>query len=94
MKNLILKKFFLLPNISINIILKIFILIFLDINLQFTKKKLIQKNYIIIKALLNFKNVQLINKKEFEVIIISLDFEIYCNIYSGLKNSSKNRFQK
>lgn len=51
--------------------------IFLDANIWFTEKKLIQRSYITIKALLTTKKVELIDKKKFATLIKDENFKIF-----------------
>lgn len=66
-----------IADTSINIILRIFFLIFSNENIHFIKKKLIRRFYITIKTLLTIKKVQLINKKEITKIALDKNIEIF-----------------
>lgn len=68
---------FLLANNNIKVILKIFFLIFSNVNIQFIKKKLIWKFYTIIKAMLIIKQVKFINKKEFAKVVLDEKVKIF-----------------
>ncbi len=58
------KETFLLANTSIEVILGMLFLTFLDINIWFVEKELTWRSYKTVEALLTTKKVELINKKK------------------------------
>lgn len=70
------KRFF-LANISMDIVLGLPFLTLNNANIQFMEKELIWSSYIISKALLITKLVELINKKKFAKIAWDENFEIF-----------------
>lgn len=66
-----------LINININVILGIIFFIYLDINVQFARKKLIEKNYMTVEALPTIKKLELINKKEFVIVVLNINIKIF-----------------
>ena len=59
------QKTFLLADISVEVVLRMFFLTFSNADIQFAKKKLTWRFYTIAKALPTTKQVEIINKKEF-----------------------------
>lgn len=59
-----------MADINRKIMLKKPFLIFNNIRILFTKKKLIWRSYTIVKALFTTKEIKLINKKEFAKVIL------------------------
>lgn len=76
-KTWIFQKTFLLANISVKMMLKMPFLTFSNANLQFAKKKLIWRCYITAKALPNIKQVQFINKREFDKAAIDKNVKAF-----------------
>lgn len=58
-----------MANINIEVILEIFFLTFNNTNIQFDKKKLIYKFYILAKAQPTTKQMEFVNKKQFAKIV-------------------------
>ena len=65
------QKMVLLTNTDIEMILRIFFLIFNRINIRFIRYKLISIIYLAAKALLTIKSIEILNKTEFEVVFIN-----------------------
>ena len=84
------QKIFLIVNISAEIVLSIFFLIFNNTDVQFIEKKLIWRSYTAAEALSTTKQVELINKNEFAKVTLDENFEIFViyvtslNLTSGL----------
>lgn len=70
-------KAFLLANISLEVVLKIFSLTFSKRNMLFTKQKLVFRTYIAIETLLIFKRVEIIDKRKYTVMVLNADIEIF-----------------
>lgn len=68
---------FLLANISVKVVLKMFFLIFSIINIQFTKKKLAQRFYTTAKALSTTKQIKLIGKKKFAKVALQKNMKVF-----------------
>lgn len=68
---------FLLANISIKIVLKMFFCIFNNKNIYFGKKKLIQRFFITAKILTTIKQVEFINKKKFTFMTLDKNIETF-----------------
>lgn len=65
-----LEKIFQLANTSIEVILRMLLLFFSNTSLEFGTKKLTQKLYITVQALLTAKKIELINKQKFVEAIL------------------------
>lgn len=79
------EKIFFLTNTSIIVILRMSFIIMLDTNIQFINRKLIQKNYIIIKVLPTITKIKLINKQEFDRVILDKNFKSFKIYIAALK---------
>lgn len=64
------QKIFLLADIIVKIVLRILLLIFSYAEIQFTKKKLTWRSYTTAKTLPTYRQVKLINMKEFSKVAI------------------------
>lgn len=71
------QKTFLVTNISMEMILNIFFLIFSNANILFAKQELIQRLYILAKAILITKRVKVINYKKFVAVILDLSKGVF-----------------
>ena len=81
------QKIFLLVNISIEVVLSMFFLIFSNANIQFAKKELTWKIYITKEALSTTRQVEFINQKKFAKAALDKnikDFAIYISFF-GLR---------
>ncbi len=74
---MILQEDFLIGNISMKVVLEILFLIFSDINIWFTEKKLTWRSYKTAKTLPTIKKVKLIDKKKFIVTAIDENSETF-----------------
>ena len=64
-------------NTTLKVILEILFLILSNGNVQFLKKKLIWRSYIITKALPTIKQVEFINKKKFAKVALDENFKTF-----------------
>ena len=64
-------------NMKFELIFEIFFLKLCNINLLFSKKTLMWKNYIINEALLTTKQVQIINKKVFIIALFNINSKMF-----------------
>ena len=68
---------FLLANLNIKMILRIFFLILNNVNILFIKRKFTWKSYTIAKALPTTKQVEIINKKTFTKMALDKNIEAF-----------------
>ena len=68
---------FLLAVISIEVVFKIFFLTFSNANIQFAKKKFLQKTYIVAEALPTIFWVKFIDKKKFAKTVLNKNVETF-----------------
>ena len=64
-------------DIKFKVILKMFFLKISNINISFNKKTLISKFYIINKALLTIRQVQIIYLKEFIIVVLEINNKMF-----------------
>ena len=76
-----------LANISMDIILEMFFLIFSDINIWFVEKTLNWSSYNIIGALFTIKIVEFISKKKFITVAIDENFETFIVYITSTMNT-------
>lgn len=74
-----------LTNISIKMVLRISFLFFLWTKIQFVKKEIICRNYMVVKTLFTTKEVKLIDKQEFTRVIIDKNFKIFVIYIAALE---------
>lgn len=66
-----------MANINVEVILSIFFLTFSNANIEFVRKKLICRFYTTFKALPTTKQVDFINKKEFDKAVLNKDSKTF-----------------
>ena len=76
---------FILPNTSIEVVLKIFFLILNNANIQLIKTELNWSSYTTTEALLTTKRVKLIDKKEFAKTALDKEFKLFVIHIAGLE---------
>ena len=84
------EKTFLMANVSPNMVFGIFFFIPNSANINFLKKKLWWRSYIIEKALFTTKRVELVEKKEFTTAALNLEYETFVIYIVFLDNPSNN----